>query len=344
MRKLISLPLLALFWAAACAQESIQPDSNASGGTSSAGSPGASPAGTAGSGSSSTAGSSSEGGQAGSGEPGGQAGTNSVSSECTKATNLPGPPMVRVTTPSGKSYCIDSYEITQKDYSNFYEENKSGPLAMDPKKIHPQCEFNNFYPKVGSPEASCSVSKFHFLPEKYPDAPMSCVDWCDAKAYCEWAGKRLCGRVGGGAVSKEDMNNPNEDQWYNVCSMGGKSKYATGDKYQEGQCLDKSYLPIDPDKMSEEEIESRAEKKFTMGHKDLPNCHGTEAPFDQIYDINGGRSELTDACTGDGPNDQCFKRGGHLNSHEQEFDCTQSYINSRIEASPSTGFRCCLDE
>jgi sulfatase modifying factor 1 len=365
--RLIHALLPSILWAASCTQTSIQPETSSFGGNSAAGSPGSSIAGSennaeggaptnggqAGVGVAGSAGSSGApidaGGQAGiggnAGQGGaGQAGVSSSSTDCPKAQGLPGPSMVRVQTPSGKSYCMDIHEVNQKQYSDFLEEIKGGPIAKNPETIHPQCKSNTFYPQVGDPEASCAIDPLFFLPEKYPNAPMGCVDWCDAKAYCSWAGKRLCGRTGGGTVSKDNLTNPEEDQWFNVCSMGGTSKYATGNSYQEGQCLDKTYLPIDPDGMSKEEIATRTEKKFSMNHEDVPKCHGTKSPFDKIHDINGSRFELTDACVGDGFNDPCFIRGGHLGSGEDEFDCTKSYLQSRLDATTTTGFRCCLDE
>jgi formylglycine-generating enzyme required for sulfatase activity len=264
--------------------------------------------------------------------------------ECTKAKGLPGAPMVRVETPNGKSYCMDIREVYQKEYAEFYEAIKSSDLAKNPGVRHPDCKHNQFYPKVGTWEAECDPTGYSYTPEKYPESPVGCVDWCDAKAYCEWAGKRLCGRVGGGTVTQALVGNANEDQWYNVCSMGGKSKYATGDTYQEGQCLDKSFYAIDPDKMNEEEMNSRTRKKLTEAHKEVPDCHGTTEPFDQIHDINGSRAELTDACDVNGASSQCFLRGGHFGSDAVSFECAKWAWYGRTYSSPSTGFRCCLDE
>lgn len=46
---------------------------------------------------------------------------------------------------------------------------------------------------------------------------VTCVDWCDASAYCQAVGKRLCGRIGGGATTWRSFERSNQSQWYNAC-------------------------------------------------------------------------------------------------------------------------------
>ena len=39
------------------------------------------------------------------------------------------------------------------------------------------------------------------------DYPVVNVDWCDAASFCQWSGKRLCGRLGPGTLDSKQAAN-----------------------------------------------------------------------------------------------------------------------------------------
>ena len=51
--------------------------------------------------------------------------------------------------------------------------------------------------------------------------PVVGVNWCQAYGFCKSAGKRLCGRIGGGANAFTDYASAAASQWYNACSKVG---------------------------------------------------------------------------------------------------------------------------
>ena len=96
---------------------------------------------------------------------------------------LKGPWMVPMILPTGGSFCADSTEVTRWQYAAFLAARY--PLSEQP--LH--CAWNDSY------------VPWYWQEQTRDDLPAVSMDWCDARAYCAWAGKRLCGRVGGGTVS-----------------------------------------------------------------------------------------------------------------------------------------------
>jgi hypothetical protein len=135
------------------------------------------------------------------------AGSTRVDAAC--PSDLPGPRLVSVPTPDGGSYCIDATEVTRGDYARFLAALSQDAVApIQP----PVCEWNTSFMGIASTPQTEAL-------------PMVGVDWCDAVAFCTWAGKRLCGKIGGGAVDYTHYALANESQWYNACSAGGTKTY-----------------------------------------------------------------------------------------------------------------------
>jgi formylglycine-generating enzyme required for sulfatase activity len=159
-------------------------------------------------------------------------------------------------------------------------------------------------------------------------APVVNVDWCDAYAYCAAAGKRLCGRVGGGAAGYAKFDDPAHSEWMAACSNGGATKYPYGAAYGGGICNGKD---------------------FTHPNHPLPaaaaaSCHGAAAPYSAVFDMSGNVAEWEDACSGaSGASDMCRARGGSFKSGASALRCNADAALGRASADDATGFRCCSD-
>jgi sulfatase modifying factor 1 len=248
-----------------------------------------------------SAGTGGDAGSAGSGGGGGGAGTSGC------PAGLPGPGLVQVSSASG-SYCIDATEVTNAHYAAF--------LATTPPTGGqvPKCSWNSNYTPAGDWPAVGN-----------DDYPVGFVDWCDAMAYCLWAGKRLCGKIGGGPNSPLDVTNASKSQWYNACSAGGTTVYPYGNIYDGARCNG---------------FDHPTEGRIAVAS--ASDCRSAQVG---VYDMAGNVFEWEDSCSGNsGASDTCFTRGGAYESPQVVVRCdyeTQFYRNATGVTGPYLGFRCC---
>ncbi|HEY3500662.1 MAG TPA: SUMF1/EgtB/PvdO family nonheme iron enzyme, partial [Polyangiaceae bacterium] len=119
-----------------------------------------------------------------------------------------GPNVVNI---DGK-FCIDSTEVTYAEYATFLASNPA-PQTDD------ACSWNTFVPSTGWPGTN-------------PQLPVAHVDFCDARGYCAWAGKRLCGEIGGGSFAFGAFpGNRLKTELYYACSHAGELNFPYGNSY-----------------------------------------------------------------------------------------------------------------
>jgi sulfatase modifying factor 1 len=224
--------------------------------------------------------------------------------------------MVRIRPANGTanaSFCIDTKETTSAEYAQFLVAVTSGPVAESP-----DCDSH-----------SSHVPAAALVPD---DRPVANVTWCDAFAYCSWAGKRLCGQIGApGNVNA--WNSVADDEWYSACSLGGANTFPYGLTYGPNRC--NGYMN-------------------NIGHTlpvgTMPFCVGG---YPGIFDMSGNVWEWEWSCaaTGHPATDPCRARGGGYVSSEANLRCgsdSQALQNfngglTRLAAYPLVGIRCCAD-
>lgn len=258
------------------------------------------------------------GGAAGQDGGGGTGGSPSIS--C--APGLPGPSMVLIPREEG-AFCIDSTEVTRKHYAEFLSAKKD-----DLKGQSELCKFNQTYkPFVADPNGShlCKEQENYLAPKK-PENPITCVNWCQARAYCAWAGKRLCGRLDGVNMVKTEEELYKDTEWSYVCSQGGTTKFAYGDSIEENRC--------------------RWTNELTDTSGDFPvsektECRGETTPWNEIMNLGGGAFEWGGSCL-DYNNHISCQIHGHV-TPERLDSCDNVSLKALNSSRPDLGFRCCAN-
>ena len=243
--------------------------------------------------------------------------------------------MVEIPAPNGVKFCIDRTEVTQQQYAEFLAK-----VSSKPGSEHPECKLNAAYAPSTNPDGpgweivTCPVSKV-WTPEATPNRPVVCVDWCDAQAYCAWAGKRLCGKIGGGTNDLSDPSHATNaalSQWYSACSQGGKTKYPYGAVYEPQSCEGAEVAKYpDGGFQPKKDVAARVD------------CRGEGAPYNGLLGMSGSVDEWTDECRMDGAAYTCLTRGGNFASIADYLGCDFGGGGGIPLANPTTGFRCCKD-
>ena len=203
------------------------------------------------------------------------------------------------------STCVDRTEVTAAQYKRFVD--AVGKDAGGPAGIV-QCAANTSL----EPVVTVGVPA---PPPETPEFPVHGIDWCDAKAYCLWAGKDLCGAVAGGALDPDDAADATKSTWEAICSKDGTQRFGYGDSYVSGRCID--------------------------GERDIRPADGTcEAGYPGIVDMVGNVGEWVDACRVNTPTSFVCALMGVAGS-SRITSCTEiDVIPGHIPWS-NAGVRCC---
>lgn len=231
-------------------------------------------------------------------QPATDAGAEDADAEAGRCPEGRGPKMIVADT-----FCIDSTETTNRQYSEFLDE----ALEFDAGPLHPVCA-----------NVTSHLPRCDYEPVSKPDRPVRCVSWCDAVVYCRWAGKRVCGRIGGGSLTPGQSVDPTVSQWMAACTRLGQKAYAYG-------------ATLDPNACPGDGVEPHDVGAFAT-------CEGG---YPGIFDMNGNVEEWEDSCRDVDGGRVCEKRGNDYGGSSGA--CAQSFPEDVFEANPDTGIRCCAD-
>lgn len=219
-----------------------------------------------------------------------------------------GPVMKRVEA-GAVSFCIDSTEVTREQYDAFLKSAPAGGVA--------ECAWKSaaaYTPSEGWPYTAMTK-----------DHPVVGVDWCDAKAFCAWAGKRMCGAIGGGPANNADIQLPAKSEFVFACTQGGTRSYPYGSVYNPNACNG---------------ADLAANKTTPVGS--LAGCQGG---FSGLYDLSGNVHEWLNGCdpsTADAAPDQyCAISGSAFTHSASDMHCTFMEPIERRARLDELGFRCC---
>lgn len=242
-------------------------------------------------------------------EPGGagSGGSGAIGSGPCSSSSSPAD-AVGVRIGSGECVWMDTKEVSRADYELFLADIDN----VEPYRQPPcawKTEKTDFQATCGS-DAGTSNG----------DRPVTCVDWCDANAYCISKGKTLCA----------DPTASEDDWWLDVCSSNDAQGYA----YPYGE-------PHDPEKCAGSDNPTFGCAAAACELAPVGSLSGCVTPSG-VFDLAGNAAEWVGWCASHaGENDQCRVRGGGPGSSSSDLMCDSAKSVSRSSKDAFRGFRCC---
>jgi len=212
-----------------------------------------------------------------------------------------------------EGYCIDSTEVTRADYQAWLA---TSPSVRDQNQT--DCGWNTSF----APDASCLGDAYVCQGSGCQDHPQVCINWCDAYAYCQSVGKRMCGKIGGGTIDFDDVTNPALSQWHNACTSHGQNIYPYGNTY-DGQACNSKDRGVGT----------------TVPVASLTGCQSGVTGYAGVYDLGGNAWEWEDSCSGTADTANCHLRGSTFMSDAKR--CDDWGYTLRNNAYATFGIRCC---
>lgn len=212
-----------------------------------------------------------------------------------------GPSMLAAGRLDGTCFWIDEQEVSVAQYNAFLS---SSP---DPSSQAVECDWNDSL----EPGTECGI-------DDADENPITCVDWCDAQAYCRSVGKVLC---------RDDNAKPADAEvssWFSACSAGQRNDYPYGDDYRQDLCNGADFG----------EVMLRSASQQT-------GC----AAENGAINLSGNAAEWVDACNNtSGATDDCLVRGGSYKQDANALRCETTTGADRETQRNDIGFRCCAYE
>jgi formylglycine-generating enzyme required for sulfatase activity len=232
--------------------------------------------------------------------------------------------LVRIDAADG-CFWMDQTEVTVSQYSAWLAATDGAAISWETT----WCDWKERRSTVlEDPDDECraAVNSLDFQPFD-GRKPMRCVDWCEAEAYCRYAGKHLCRDY---AALGTHGPRPPEREWLIACSNAHTTIFPWGNAAEHARCN------------ARQSASSCGSTSGTCGAWPAGSNDECSTP-EGVKDLTGNVAEWVFSCDLSGSDTPqptgCLTRGGAYD--EPPLACGDERIVPNDTRLPTLGFRCC---